>query len=206
MIVEVFTAGPLATHAILLGCSKTKAALVVDVPQGVVPSLLQRVQEELLFPKMILLTHSHWDHIADAAQLKKEWGVPLYLHEADRENLESPGSDGIPLWSPVTPTHPDGFVKDGDKLQLGEVEIVVLHTPGHTPGGVCYWIPQEQLLVSGDTLFKGGMGNLSLPTAQPEQMAQSLGRLSQFSQDTIVLPGHGERTTIGTEKWLQKYL
>ncbi len=204
MILEVFPLGPADTNAYLLGCSKTKRAAVIDVPLGS-KILINRAKELHLQIEMILLTHSHWDHIADIALLKEKLRVPVYIHREDAENLESPGADGLPLFFPVKGVKPDEYLQEGQVITLGELNIVVIHTPGHTPGGVCFYLAHEKTLISGDTLFRGTIGNLSFPTARPHLMGVSLKKLADLPKDTKVYPGHGEPTTIGREQWIARY-
>jgi hydroxyacylglutathione hydrolase len=151
---------------------------------------------------MILLTHSHWDHTAEVSLLKEQLQVPIYIHKEDVKNLEEPGSDRLPLLYPIRAVKPDDYLYDGQILMVGELAIEVIHTPGHTPGGVCFYLKQQKALFSGDTLFKGTIGNLSFPTARPKLMWASLERLAKLPKDTKVYPGHGPATTIGAEEWL----
>jgi hydroxyacylglutathione hydrolase len=203
MLIKIFTSGPADTNCILIGCPETHQAAVIDAPFQSTQQIVQALKKEDLTPQMILLTHSHWDHLADAAQLKKELKVPLYIHAEDAGNLEKPGSDGLPLFFPIEGVKPDGFLTDGQILNVGKLKIEVIHTPGHTPGGVCFWIPQEKILISGDTLFQGTIGNLSFPTARPALMWKSLQRLAKLPPETRVIPGHGDETTIGDERWIE---
>ena len=118
--------------------------------------------------------------------------------------LEFPGSDGLPCWIKIEGVVPTHLINEGDSLVIGDLHFSIIHTPGHTPGGVCFYCAQEKLLLSGDTLFKGTIGNLSFSTGRPEQMWPSLAKLALLPSDTQVYPGHGEKTTIGNEKWLDK--
>ena len=167
-------------------------------------SLKEAADRNALQVEAIFLTHSHWDHIADVAVLKKELDLKLYVHPFDAANMCHPGSDGLPLMFPIEGNEPDGFFEEGQKLQVGNLEIEVIHTPGHTPGGVCFYIPREKVLISGDTLFSGSIGNLSFPTADPEAMWASLKKLAKLPPDTRVYAGHGPATTIGAEGWLER--
>ncbi len=191
--------GPFATNTILIGCEKTKKAAVIDPAQMSTDTMLLKAEEAGLQIEKILLTHSHWDHFADAFKLKEKTGAALFVHSLDAKNLTDPGSDKLPTFIPIHPVDWDHLIKDGDTIELGEIFLKVIHTPGHCPGSVCYYIRQENLLISGDTLFQGGIGNLSLPTAEPEKMNDSLERLNKLPPETRVIPGHGEDTTIGEE-------
>ncbi|MFI5333642.1 MAG: MBL fold metallo-hydrolase [Chlamydiales bacterium] len=201
-IIEVFASGPFNTNTILLGCAKTKKAAVIDVPFDSVEKMVKRIHHHSLAVEKILLTHSHWDHIAEAAALKKNLNVPLYVHVADKDNLEHPGADGLPLLFPFEAAKPDRYVQDGDQVSVGMLEITVIHTPGHTPGSVCYYLAQEKLLISGDTLFRGTIGNVNYPQSRPDLMGDSLKKLAALPPETKVIPGHGESTSIGAESWL----
>jgi hydroxyacylglutathione hydrolase len=202
MILEVFPSGPLETNAYLLICEVTKHAAIIDVPPKSSDTLLQRIKELSLSMDMILLTHSHWDHIAEVSLLKKHLNVPVYIHKEDADNLEHPGSDQLPLFFPLKGIKPDGYLADGQKLVLGKLVIIVIHTPGHSPGSICFYLPSENILISGDTLFKGTIGKLNLPTARPVLMWDSLKKLAALPNATKVYPGHGDSTTIGAERWI----
>lgn len=204
MILQKFTAGPIGTNAYLLACPDTKEAAIIDSPFESTNALLSALDELGLNLKMALFTHSHWDHIAEAFLLKKLKHVPMWIHAEDAGNLEKPGSDKVPSFFPFAGVKPDHFFKDEEIIPLGNLQILVIHTPGHTPGGCCFYLKDEGTLIAGDTLFKGGYGRLDLPTARPKLMRQSLRKLSELPQDTIVYCGHGEETTIREESWILK--
>ena len=203
MLIKVFTTGPAETNSILIGCSRTRQAAIIDVPFESTELIVQALKKDALTPQMILLTHSHWDHLADAAKLKKLLHVPIYVHPEDAGNLERPGSDRLPLLFPIEGVKSEKFLTDGQIIPLGDLKIEVICTPGHTPGGVCFWLRQQKILISGDTLFKGTIGNLSFPTARPALMWESLKKLSELPPDTRVIPGHGPETTIKAESWIK---
>lgn len=205
MLIFKFPSGPLATNAILFGCSQTKKAAVIDPALGSCAAVLEKANEMGMEIEKILLTHSHWDHFADAHVLKKKTGCPVYVHPADSENVERPGTDGIPFMIPVHSLVPDHFLQDGEEVRVGELKMRVIHTPGHSPGGVCFYLEKEKVLFSGDTLFRGSIGNLSLTTSEPQKMWESLRKLAKLPPDTRVIPGHGPDTTIrDEEKWLNR--
>ncbi len=199
MIVYVSSFGPFRTNAILVGCETTKKAVVVDSPFQSTPWILQKARDAGLNIEKIFLTHSHWDHFADACELKEKTGAELYVHALDRLNVVEPGSDKIPMFVPILPVQADYFVKDGEAISVGGLVFRVIHTPGHSPGGVCYYEKKRNLLLSGDTLFKGTIGSLELPTSDAFQMKESLKKLSCLPKETRVIPGHGDETTIGRE-------
>ncbi len=201
MIIKTFFSGPCATNTYVVGCSITKKAFVVDVPPGSLSSLLKILQEEGLTLEKILLTHSHWDHIGDVKALQKATGAKVFIHRLDAENLKNPGSDRLPLYFPIEGISADGFLEEGDEVVVGTMSLRVLFTPGHTPGGICFYFPEEKILFSGDTLFKQSMGRVDFPTSNAESMWNSLHKVSNLPEDTKVLSGHGEATFIGKEKW-----
>jgi len=187
---------------IFFGCEITKKAAVVDAPAESLALIEKMVRQHGFQLEALLLTHSHWDHIAETAAIQEKFKIPIYVHPDDVGNLKQPGSDGLPLYFSITGTQPDHLLHDGQLLQIGNLEVRVITTPGHTPGGVCFWLPQEKLLFSGDTLFKGAIGNLSFTTAEPDKMWESLRKLGKLPPETRVIPGHGPATTIGAEKKL----
>lgn len=205
MTVSVFPCGPFETNAYIIACPATQEAAFVDPAPESAAKLERYVQQNDLKPTKILLTHSHWDHIADAAALQKKFNIPIYIHPLDAPNLVQPGSDGLPCWIDIPPISSYKEIKEGDHIDLGECMLSVIHTPGHTPGGVCFYCPEHQFLISGDTLFKGAIGNLSFPTARPQLMGPSLKKLSQLPGETRVYPGHGPSTTISKEKEIFNY-
>jgi hydroxyacylglutathione hydrolase len=203
-MIPTFPSGPLGTNAYLLICPKTQHAAIIDPSPGSAKAITQFCTDYNLVPEKILLTHSHWDHIADVATLKKKYKIPVLIHPLDAPNLEQPGSDKLPCWINFEGVLPDALLNEGDTFAVGSIKVFVIHTPGHSPGGVCFYCPEQKLLISGDTLFKGTIGTLSLPTAQPKLMWDSLKKLAKLPRDTMVYPGHGESTTIGNENWLSK--
>lgn len=203
MKIKVFPSGPLSTNAYVVSVA-TKEAMIIDPALGSEPYLSQYLREEGLKPIKILITHSHWDHIGDAAKLKKIYHIPIYIHPEDEPNLKEPGSDGLPLLTEIEAVQTDELLFEGQKIELGELSFRVIHTPGHSPGGVCFYEENENVLFSGDTLFKNSIGNVSFPTSNSEKMWESLKKLSLLPSNTRVYPGHGKSTTIGQEEWLSK--
>lgn len=202
MILEVHASGPAETNCILLGCEETKKAALIDAPVGCLPWAIKQVKARNFLLEKLLLTHSHWDHTAEVKAVKDHFSLQVYIHSEDAGNLERPGSDGLPLFFDIDTVCADHLLTEGMTLSVGKLQIHVLHTPGHTPGGVCFWLPAEKVLISGDTLFQGTIGSLRFPTARPALMWSSLKRLATLPPDTQVFPGHGPSTTIGDEDWI----
>lgn len=202
MILETFSSGPCDTNTYVVGCQKTKKAFVVDVPPDSVFRITQILAKHSLVLERILLTHSHWDHIGGVSELKESTDAPVWVHALDAENVKKPGSDGLPLFFSIKGCIPDGFLKEGDLFSVGSIEVQVLETPGHTPGGVSFYLPQEKILFSGDTLFKGTMGRIDFPGSSPNKMWHSLERLGTLPLETKVYSGHGPFTYLKQERWI----
>lgn len=200
MIVKRFSTGPIDTNSYLLICPSSKSSVVIDVGHDSARELSSYAEKHQLILEKILLTHSHWDHIADVAYLKNHLNIPVYIHKNDETNVINPGSDGLPLFIPIQGAKVDHHLKDGEMIDVGELRIKVIYTPGHTPGGVCFYLEKQKILFSGDTLFQGAIGRMDLPTAcSPLTMIESLRKLEALPQETIVYPGHGDKTTIKQE-------
>lgn len=204
MIIEVVCSGPVDTNAFLIGCEETSRGIIVDPSEGSAPVILELIKKYRLDIDAIYLTHSHWDHLADLAILKKHFKIPVFVHILDAENVRHPGSDGLPLMMEIEGVEPDGYFEEGHHLNVGNLKFDVIHTPGHTPGGVCFYFRKDHILLSGDTLFQGSIGNLSFPTADPDLMWASLKKLALLPKQTEVYSGHGEPTTIADEHWLDR--
>lgn len=204
MIIQAFPSGPLETNAYIVACPRTRQAAIIDPAPDSTDPLSTFLHQQKLTPIAIWLTHSHWDHIADVKPLKAKYHIPVYIHALDAPNLQYPGSDRLPIRFDIEGVTPDKFIKENDTLLLGDILFRVIDTPGHTPGGVCFYSPAENILLSGDTLFQGSIGNLSFPNCVPDQMWPSLAKLAQLPPATRVFPGHGPSTTIGAESWLSR--
>lgn len=202
MNIQAFPSGPFSTNSYLIVCLATKEAAIIDAAPDSAQAICAYLDKHGLTCNQLLLTHSHWDHIADVALLKEQLHVQVWVHSLDIPNLEHPGADQLPCWISFPGVHPDHLFEEGESIEVGQLRFSVIHTPGHSPGSSCFYEKQQGVLFSGDTLFKGTIGNLSFPTSQPELMWSSLSKLNQLPPQTKVYPGHGESTTIGAEAWL----
>jgi hydroxyacylglutathione hydrolase len=205
MLIFAFPSGPFDTNAYVVACPTTKEAAIVDPAPGSASSIEKCIAQNGLKPAKIILTHSHWDHIADVSPVKNRYNIPVLIHAEDAPNLKQPGSDQLPCPFSFPGVTPDQTFKEGDLIKVGNSTLTVIETPGHTPGGVCFYSAEEKTLFSGDTLFKGSIGNLSFPTSRPDKMWPSLDKLALLPPNTNVYPGHGPSTTIGAESsWLPR--
>jgi len=201
MIIEILICGPLLNNTIVVACEDTKKAAVIDPSFGSEGKVEKFIKKNNYTLDKILLTHAHWDHIADVKFLKEKFSCPVYVHRLDADLLKNPEK---PFFSEITvpSIKPDRLLEDNEKIKLGNLEILTIHTPGHTVGSVCYYIEKEKVLFSGDTLFKGAFGRVDFPYSNPKDMIKSLKKLSILPKDVKVYPGHGADTTIGKENWI----
>lgn len=204
MFLKTFPSGPLQTNGYLLACEETKEAALIDAPIGCLDLVMEEVDAQGFSLKNLLLTHSHWDHFGDAHLIKLKTGAKLWVHPKDAHNLKEPGSDGLNMMVPIHAVSFDGFLEEGQVFEVGALHLKVIHTPGHSPGGVCFYLRAQGVLFSGDTLFRGSFGNLQLATAKAEEMWPSLRKLAKLPKETKVYPGHAKETTIERESWLER--
>lgn len=203
--VERFPCGPLGNNTYVL--SSSGEAIVIDPALGCYDTILSFLKEKNLSLKAIWITHSHLDHFAGSKPFVDTFNVPIAVHALDAPNLEKPGKDLIELWMECPPVKPSLLLKDKDTLCCGKSLWTMLHTPGHSPGSICFYNAEEKAIFTGDTLFRGTYGKCSFPTSDATLMAESLYKLSDLPEETIVYPGHGPKTTIGREKkWMRTLL
>lgn len=200
MIVETLAVGPLGCNCTILGCPETRQAIVVD-PGGDADRIAAILDRHGLKPVALLHTHAHFDHVLGAPELKERFGAEILLHADDLplyENVPMQGSFfGFSL---PAPTPVDRFVPDGERLAIGSEHGEVIHTPGHTPGSICFHVGTQKLLLTGDTLFAGGIGRTDLwGGSQADLMRSIRERLLPLDPETRIIPGHGPETTLGEE-------
>lgn len=199
MNIKRFSLGPLGTNCYIL--YKGSEALIVD-PGGEADKVISFLQKDNLTPLSILLTHAHFDHIGAVEELRKYYEIDVYLHENEKDWLGDPELNRSLFFTgeAFTGKDPDHFLKPGP-FQIGTFHFNIIHTPGHSPGSVSFIFEDEQLIISGDVLFQHGIGRTDLPGGSFSQLEDSLRQgLYKLPDDYTVFPGHGERTSIGTEK------
>lgn len=198
--VRTFVGGSLETNSYLVGDGESGEALVVDAAHGVTADVVAAARAAGWRIGRIVITHAHWDHIADAAALREATGAPLAAHPLAVERLATPASltgDELPV--PIPSARPDELIGDGDEVRLGAHPFRVLHLPGHDPAHVVLFSEADRLFFGGDVVFPGGHGNTELPLADQATMDRSLVRLRDLPPDTVVYPGHGAPTALGAE-------
>jgi glyoxylase-like metal-dependent hydrolase (beta-lactamase superfamily II) len=201
MIHEILPVGLLQCNCSIFGDEQTREAIVVD-PGDEISRINAVLEKHQLRVKAIVITHAHIDHVAGAHKLRQLTGAPVYMNEQDQELLSA--LDVQAQWLGVEPppkTAVDVAAADGTVLQLGTADFQIFHTPGHTQGSVSLYIPQEEKLVAGDTLFRDSIGRTDLPGGNTRQILTSIKtRLLELPDETVVIPGHGVKTTIGRER------
>jgi len=195
---EIVVVGPLETNCYLVYCEESRACAIVD-PGAEPGKIIAAVAGLELKPALILNTHGHVDHIGANRDMKDKYSVPLYLHAADAAMLEVGEHIELSLLLGAKDSPPpDRLLVDGDTIQVGRVSLKVIHTPGHTPGSVCFLVGPD--LLAGDTLFRRSVGRTDLPGGSWETLLFSIqDRLYALPADSVVHPGHGPSTTIGEE-------
>ena len=200
MKIEKFVTGIISTNCYLVINEETKQTVVID-PAACPSYLMGHMKSEGLQVEAILLTHGHFDHIMGIDDLRREFPVPVYVHEGDRETLLDPA---LNLSSSYTNGYTfDGadYIRDGQRLELAGFSFQVIHTPGHTPEGVCYYLESEGVLFSGDTLIQNSVGRTDFPNSSMSDLIRSLReKVMKLPDDVKVYPGHMGETTIGHER------
>jgi glyoxylase-like metal-dependent hydrolase (beta-lactamase superfamily II) len=207
MIHEILPVGVLQCNCSIFGDEQSREGLVVD-PGDEISQILAIIARHGLRVKAIVITHAHIDHIGGAQKLKQATGAPVYMNLNDSELQKM--LDVQATWLGMKPPEPviiDLPAKEGDSLLVGATEFHVLDTPGHTQGSISLWIPSEGKLVAGDTLFRDSIGRTDLPGGDGKQILRSIhNKLMPLPPETLVIPGHGENTTIGREKQYNFFL
>jgi hydroxyacylglutathione hydrolase len=209
MILETIPVGPLQCNCSILGDEHSREAILVD-PGDDIPRILLLLARHKLTVKQILITHAHIDHIAGAHRLKEITGAPILFNQNDIEQIKIMDQQAAWLGVP-TPTvlAPDDTLEDGKLITIGAnpeqskkgITANILHTPGHTGGSVCLYLPEHTLVLAGDTLFAGSVGRTDLLGGNIRKLLSSIhDRLLTLPDETRVIPGHGPSTTIGSER------
>jgi len=215
-LITGFPAGFLACNCYVLAPRQGADAIVVDPGQRAMGPLRRILDENRLTPAAVLLTHGHIDHMWSAQKVADAYGCPTYIHPADRHMLTDPIQGFGPRLAQLAfrtmfrePKQVLELDRDGDKIELGGITVTVDHTPGHTKGSVVYRVAQgpEEVAFTGDTLFQQTVGRTDLPGGSGRDLLESIvTKLLVLDDDTLVLPGHGERTTIGLERHTNPFL
>lgn len=198
MLIKTVVIGPLQVNCYVIADEISKKAVVID-PGDEPERIMDVIKENRLEVEYIICTHGHFDHVGAVIDIKKETGASVAIHKEDLA-LYSSAKGAAFLWGFAAEDQPapDMFVKDGDVIKAGGLSLEVLYTPGHSTGGICLY--SGDIVVTGDTLFKGSIGRTDLPGGDMEKLKKSFQRLMALPETTRVLPGHGPDSTIGREK------
>lgn len=205
MIVEKLELLPFGTNCYIVGDESTKEGMIID-PGADASRILRKAKDLGLNIKYVVLTHAHIDHIGALKEVVEATGAEFAVHPEDAKALEArPQSNMSPFYSPQAPPSPDRLLNGGDSLDIGNLHFLVLHTPGHSLGCIC--LLTEGVVFSGDTLFNFGIGRTDFPGGSYRQILDSIHtKLMILPDNTIVYPGHGPDTTIGTERRANPFL
>ena len=198
--IESRVLGPVATNCYLIINLDNNESIIVD-PADSQESIYDMVVRSASRPQAILLTHGHFDHIGAANEVREHYGIKIYASCDEEKLLASPARNLSNAYGMSLRVTADVLHNDGDILELAGLKIKAIHTPGHTAGSCCYYLPEEEVLFSGDTLFAQSVGRTDFPTGSGTDMQASVKRLlKELPETTRVCPGHNEETTIGYEK------
>jgi hydroxyacylglutathione hydrolase len=205
--IKAFTVGLFAENPYLLTCSETKQAILID-PGDEADTLWQAILDADVQLQAIVLTHAHLDHVGAVEAIRERANVPVYLHPDDNELLAAVPFQGRMFGIKADPVRPaERQLAHGDRLKVGKIEFEVLHTPGHSPGGVCFYAASQNTLIAGDTLFYRSIGRTDLPGGDAATLLRSIQTQLWPLPDVVrVYPGHGPVTTIGEEKRLNPFV
>ncbi|BCL60545.1 MBL fold metallo-hydrolase [Desulfomarina profundi] len=208
MKVKQMIVGSMAVCCYIISCEKTKKAAIID-PGGDEDKILAEAENLGVSIEYIIVTHGHPDHVCGNRKIQEATGAKIIMHRADAQFFDKPEVKNYFSMLGMEPSpSPDILVEDGDIIELGEEKLEVMHTPGHTPGGMCLYNSPD--VITGDTLFVGGLGRTDFPGGSHEELLNSIRtKLLVLPDETIVWPGHGyggSRSTIGEEKVSNPFL
>lgn len=206
MKVEKFVTGIISTNCYLAINEETKQAVVID-PAACPSYLMSHIKSEGLKVEAILLTHGHFDHIMGIDGFLSEFDAPVYVHEDDADAMEDPALNQSSTYTSGYTFGKAQYLRDHQTLELAGYTFQVIHTPGHTKGGCCYYVASEDVLFSGDTLFQNSVGRTDFVNSSTSELVHSVReKLFLLPDDTIVYPGHMGETKIGHEKKYNPYV
>lgn len=206
MKIEKFVLGAVQTNSYLILNEETKELVIVD-PAVCPDYLLSHVKSNGYVPKGIILTHGHFDHVMGIEGWLSEYEIPVYLHEDEKEVLANYNLNLSVMIGKYYAYDKVETLKDGEVLELAGFSFKVIHTPGHTQGGCCYYEENEAVLISGDTLFKSSVGRSDFPTGDMSTLVKSIKeKLFVLPDDVMVYPGHNSLTCIADEKMYNPFL
>lgn len=196
LTVQTLVAGDLATNCYLV--SNSGQCLIID-PGDDADYITQTILDQKLKPTAIILTHGHFDHVLGCLELKLNFNLPIYLNEKDKKLYTSANQSALHWLKKKTLKVPpiDQFIKEGDKIKIGNEKLKVIETPGHTPGSICLYDGKRNLF-TGDTLFADSVGRTDFSYSKPLQLTESLEKIFRLPGETIIYPGHGQAVLLSS--------
>ncbi|CAN5826643.1 MBL fold metallo-hydrolase [soil metagenome] len=202
LTIRRFIGGPMLTACYAL-IAPGQESILIDAPRDAWRGAVDAANGMDAPVRRFVATHGHWDHITDASDVQT-LGIPMYGHPADTNLCADPMGQRGDIPFVIEPVELDHELAEGDRLILAGHEIQILHTPGHTPGSISLWLPESDVLFTGDTVLKGGAGYLERPECDAWALASSVLRIASLPEATTLYPGHGAPTTIHDEPWLSE--
>ncbi|MBI5058060.1 MAG: MBL fold metallo-hydrolase [Nitrospirae bacterium] len=198
MVIKKLVIGPLQENCYIVADEISDQAIVID-PGDEPDRVIELIKDSGLQVNSVILTHAHFDHIGAAGDIKKATGAKILVHNDDME-LYKGVRDQASFWGYEVEDlpEPDGFLNEGDEVRVGDILFQVLHTPGHSPGGICLY--GEGVVFTGDTIFQGSVGRTDFYGGDMTQLKGSFKRIISLPDNTVILSGHGPETTVGREK------
>ncbi|MDY0017135.1 MAG: MBL fold metallo-hydrolase [Candidatus Delongbacteria bacterium] len=200
----IIPVGDLEVNCVIFICPNTGSAAVFD-PGDEPDKIISEIERNNAVPKIIINTHCHYDHIGAVENLRNKYKIPFCVHESEEEYASDPEKNYSIISGKPVSIAPDSLLKDGQKIMIGETELTVIHTPGHTLGGCCFMI--GGCLLSGDTLFAGSVGRADLYGGDENTLINSIkNKILVLDENMPVIPGHGRTTTLKEEKRFNPFL
>jgi glyoxylase-like metal-dependent hydrolase (beta-lactamase superfamily II) len=201
------TGGIAQTNCYLIADDETKQAVLFDAPDHTVAPVLEEAAKHGWDVIGLWLTHGHFDHIADHAEVTARFPKSrVLIHPLDEPKLIDPASRFLPLPFEIPPRNADGYVTEGEDLHIGNITVQVIHTPGHSPGHVMFYLPEHKALIGGDLIIMGAVGRTDFPDADFGQLQDSIRKVMALPRATHLLPGHGEPSTLADEAARNPYV
>jgi hydroxyacylglutathione hydrolase len=208
MNIESFELGLAETNAFLIWKDGSGDAILIDAPHGAWKEITPFLKKNGLHLKALILTHGHWDHIADSKNFQ-DAGIPIYAHKGDKAWIEDPSPMNAMLPSELhfKGVKVDHIVNHGDKLNFLGTDFEVRHVPGHAPGNILLYVANDRVAFSGDVIFSGSVGRYDLPGGDPSILKQSIKtQIYSLPEDTVLYVGHGPSTTVKNEKQTNPFI
>lgn len=205
MNITILTVGPVQTNCYIVSKEGSSSCIVVD-PGAEAGKIVSYIEKKGLSCEGVLLTHGHFDHITGVAELVSATGAKVYAFEGEKELLMDPAQNASLMMGYEVAVEPEVLLRDNQKFSVADMEFQVIHTPGHTSGGCCYYAEEEKVLFSGDTIFMESIGRSDFPTGNGRVLLESVrNKVLVLPEDVEIYPGHGPETSVGYEKQNNPY-